>query len=54
MTVPVSVVMFVTKFAGCVNRVQVNGVTIQEAVSKWWNSDFTDEAASHTYECQCA
>ena len=28
----------------------VNGVTMQSAVSKWWNSDGTDPAAEHSYE----
>jgi STAM-binding protein len=28
---------------------QVNGVSMQQAVSKWWNSDGTDPASAHSY-----
>jgi len=32
---------------------KVNGVSMQEAVSKWWNAPVTDPAAKHTYApCQ--
>merc|ERR1711871_554059 len=27
----------------------IDGVTMQQAVSKWWNSDGTDKASAHTY-----
>jgi hypothetical protein len=27
----------------------VDGVTMQQAVSKWWNSDGADPASAHTY-----
>lgn len=34
-------------------RFRVNGVSMQEAVSKWWDAPVTDPAASHTYSpCQ--
>ena len=28
---------------------QVNGVTMQQAFSKWWNAPVTDAAREHTY-----
>ena len=31
------------------NSFQVGGVSMQQAVSKWWNSDGTDSAHAHTY-----
>ena len=35
------------------NTFEVNGVSMQQAVSKWWNSDGSDPATKHTYTpCQ--
>jgi len=31
------------------DKFAVNGVTMQQAVSKWWNSDGTESAESHSY-----
>mmetsp|Transcript_72551 Transcript_72551/g.162962 ORF Transcript_72551/g.162962 Transcript_72551/m.162962 type:complete len:103 (+) Transcript_72551:3-311(+) len=32
---------------------EVDGVRQQDAVSKWWESDFKDDARSHTYMERC-
>jgi len=34
---------------GSWNSFKINGVSMQQAVSKWWNSDGTDPAAQHSY-----
>ena len=34
---------------GAWNSIKVNGVSILQAVSKWWHSDGTDPAKDHTY-----
>lgn len=35
------------------NDFAIDGVTMQDAVSKWWTSDFRDDAELHTHMDQC-